>query len=244
MTSWIWATDEPLPIYSNEEKLDALLANISDSIQTQFQESSALGVKGQMKLAARFGSLLAWLGLAEASGEVAGELTKQDTRVTISSVSIYNKFRGLISYCLENEPYPCFDVEHGYRITLRRDGSPSSSSPIRPEDQIEGIGRIAGLFHLRRINPPPKRETSVLRDLLDEKPNLWIAETTAEAKIKTEIPFITTNFRSTSQAAMVVLNHPANTKIPLDGVGILSWVNGTLRCDPLVWGVIHVRSTP
>lgn len=242
---WNWVNDNVLYLYYNEEKLTALLSQIFDTIKTEFHKSTKKGTAANLKLAAKSGSLLSWLGIGEASAEVEGELNKESTTTFISKVSTYQLLKGLICYAKENQEFPCYDVFNSLRCEeYKMDTEFSMWSPIfdkfrsDSENKISGIGKIGGRFKARRINPKPQKKVDLLRDILDEKKNLWILETVSNSEVKCKIPFLTSNFRHTSQGAMPYLNDYESKVFSIQCVGLISWENNSINCDPLAWGVL------
>ena len=217
-----------------------MLAEIYGAVETEFQASQKEGLKTQLKLAARFGSLLAWLGLGEVSGEVSAERSRETGSVRISKVPITAKVNALIAYQLENNKrLPAYDIDNEQVVSFHRDGKAGGWGGFGDKDKTDGIGLLAGRFFFRRLEPAPSDATpSLVDDLLNKREHLWLCETSPSAPIPAEIPFLTTNFRRTSQSAIARLRGDPAKSRRIEAMGVLAWRNGTLHCDPIAWTVL------
>jgi hypothetical protein len=241
VTSQLWDRNNPLFFYGNEEKLNDLTGRIFGEVTTAFQASSKEGAKASMKLAAKFGGFLSALGLGEASGELGAEVNSEDTKTRISSITFDAKLNAMSEYCHKNERFPYIDVVNG--VALER-GSGRAVSQWRQRalteaDRVDQIGHVLGLFKPTRVIPPHDTEANIAGEFMQQKKHLWNFQTIEGSSIRSEVPVLLSNTRLTSQHALLAVTKMMATDFKIEALGLLTWREGLLTCDPVAWRLYY-----
>lgn len=79
-------------------------------------------------------------------------------------------------------------------------------------------------------------ETTVFSDFTDKSNNLWNLYTVKENMIQGEIPFLIGNIRSVTQLSLLKLCQ--QTIYLIEAIGVLSWKNDVLMCDPIAFKLL------
>jgi len=239
--SKLWSRGNPLFFYGNEQKLDDLLTRAYGEVIAQYQMAEKEGGKAATKVAAKFGGILAALGLAEASGEIGAEISHDKTKTKIATVTFEHKLAALSAYCAEEEQFPYIDCARG--LVLDRDPAKFvkdwSGRPLTNGDHVDRIGQVMGLFTPRRVVPPHDENANIALDLYEKKSSMWLFSTTPDCKIPAEVPILLSNVRPTSQHALIAFTKFAADYFKIEAMGLLTWSDHAVTCDPVAWRLFY-----
>lgn len=239
-SSKLWDRNNPLFFYGNEQKLDDLLSRVYGEVVTQFQTAQKEGAKATLKFAAKFGAILALLGLGEASSELGAEISHEDAKTRISTLSFDNKLAALTTYCIREEPFPYIDTTRG--LVLQRGVglvADWTGRPIVESDRIDQIGQMLGLFTPRRVLPPHDASTNIALEFQEQKPHLWIFRSAPDSAVTAEVPVLLSNTRLTSQHALIAFAKFSADYFKIESVGLMTWQDGSVTCDPVAWRLFY-----
>jgi hypothetical protein len=241
LNGMLWGRNNPLFFYGNEKKLDDLLARAYGEVVTQLQIAEKEGGKATLKFAAKFGGVLAALGLAEASSELGSEFSFEDAKTKIASITFETKLDALTTYCATHEEFPYVDAARG--LILKRDHHTPVEDwigrPIEHIDRIDRIEQMVGLFSVERVLPPHDVSASIAHDFQEQKANLWLFKSLPEAQLTAEVPILLSNTRLTSQHAILAFARSSQDYFKIETVGLLTWNGNCITCDPIAWRLFY-----
>lgn len=244
-----------LYIYGNEEKLDDLLSKIYTFVVSQFELQTNKGKSFGGKIKVGLNKFLSKFGLPDIEMEFGGNLEHENIKSVVSSITFDSKMEMLKSYYKTNGRYPCINLLSGENYEYK------NNKKIASDKYFNGnlVGVVLGQFAAKRIYPPVKSmilladdvrafdskrmgidsvitTPNVINDFTDNKNNLWTFYTVKDNVTQGEIPFLIGNIRAVSQYGLVKLY--TQTEYPIEAIGILSWKDNVLICDPIAFKLL------
>lgn len=240
-----------LYIYGNEEKVDDLLGRIYFSVISQFEIQTRKEKRFGGKFKGGLNKIFGKFGLPEIEAEFEGNFEYENIKSAVSSVTFDTKVDILISYYKKNGRYPCVNLLYGDYYEYEE------NKKVNKEDYFQGsmVGCVYGQFAARRIYPPIEStlslvhdvrifdesriynsvkkslEATVYNDFADKSNNLWNLYTVKKNILQGEIPILIGNIRSVTQLGLLKLCQQFEYQI--EAIGVLSWENSILKCDPI-----------
>lgn len=247
-----------LYIYGNEEKLDELLGKIYTSVITEFEIQTKRGKSLSGNLKGGLNKIFSKFGLPEIEMEFRGNLQCENIKSVVSSITFDSKVEMLISYYKKNGRYPCIDLLHGEHYEYKNNKVVNKET-MGNEELFEGclVGVVDGKFAAKRIYPPVESplslshdirifeesrllgdikksvQATIFNDFSDKSNNLWELYTVKSNAIQGTIPILIGNIRTVSQYSLLKLYK--QSEYIIEAIGVLSWENDMVVCDPIAF---------
>ncbi len=248
-----------LYIYGNENKLDDLLGRIYCAVISELQIQNKIGKNIRGKTSAKINKLLSSIGLPEIEMELSGNFDQENVKSVVSSITFDSKVEMLIAYYKKNKTFPCLDLLYGDYYEYINNKKVNKGNYF--EDSA--IGLIGGIFSAKRVYPPivesfeslahdisifdksrmhncikesVRENTNIYKDFYEKQNNLWVLSTIKTNIIKGKIPIQIGNIRSVTQFGLLKLMQ--ESEYPIEAIGILTWENEILICDPIAFRLL------